>query len=129
MQAVQQVLSKATNGAIGTKLPTRKLGKNGPPVTALGYGTMGLSAFYGTPKPDAERFAMLDKLYADGELFWDTSDIYGDSEDLLGLSSKWDVVFGDRWADSGNLRSQMVQAEPRQAGEHLPRNQVWRTDG
>ncbi|EXJ92542.1 alcohol dehydrogenase [Capronia epimyces CBS 606.96] len=66
------------------KLPTRKLGKNGPQVTALGYGTMGLSAFYGTPKPDEERYAVLDHVYKSGDLFWDTADIYGDSEDLLG---------------------------------------------
>lgn len=65
-------------------LPTRKLGKNGPEITALGYGTMGLSAFYGSPKPDEERFALLDAAYAKGELNWDSADIYKDSEDLLG---------------------------------------------
>lgn len=86
MSTVQDVLGKVTGGAIGNKLPTRKLGKNGPHVTALGYGTMGLSAFYGTPKPDSERFAVLDKLYQEGELFWDSADMYQDSEDLLG---KW----------------------------------------
>lgn len=68
----------------GSKLPTRKLGKNGPQVTAIGYGLMGLSAFYGKPKPDEERFAILDKLYEDGELNWDSADMYKDSEDLLG---------------------------------------------
>jgi aryl-alcohol dehydrogenase-like predicted oxidoreductase len=45
---------------------------------------MGLSAFYGQPKPDAERFAILDAAYARGELFWDSADMYGDNEDLLG---------------------------------------------
>lgn len=34
-------------------LPTRKIA--GVAVTAMGYGTMGLSAAYGKPKPDAER--------------------------------------------------------------------------
>lgn len=42
MQKAQEVLSKATGGAVGHKLPTRKLGKNGPEVTAIGYGAMGL---------------------------------------------------------------------------------------
>jgi len=37
---------------------------------------MGLSAFYGKPKPDAERFAVLDKAYEMGELFWDSADMY-----------------------------------------------------
>lgn len=53
-------------------------------VNRLGYGTMGLSAFYGTPKPDEERFKVLDTLYKEGELFWDSADMYQDSEDLLG---------------------------------------------
>ncbi|KIW44792.1 uncharacterized protein PV06_03240 [Exophiala oligosperma] len=67
-----------------TKLPTRKLGKNGPEVTALGFGAMGLSAYYGAPKPDEERYALLDHVYNSGERFWDSADIYLDNEDLLG---------------------------------------------
>lgn len=50
----------------------------------MGFGTMGLSAFYGAPKPDKERFAVLDAAYEAGELFWDSADMYADSEDLLG---------------------------------------------
>lgn len=68
----------------GKQLPTRKLGKNGPQVTALGLGLMGLSAFYGQKKPDEERMKFLDYIYEAGERFWDSSDIYGDNEDLLG---------------------------------------------
>ncbi|KAK4549829.1 hypothetical protein LTR36_005130 [Oleoguttula mirabilis] len=87
MQKVQEVIGAVTGGAAaGTKLPTAKLGKNGPQVTRLGYGTMGLSAFYGKPKPDEERFKVLDACYDQGELFWDSADMYMDSEDLLG---KW----------------------------------------
>lgn len=67
-------------------LPTAPLGKNGPQVTRLGFGLMGLSAFYGEKKPDSERLALLDQAYEMGELFWDSADMYGDSEDLLG---KW----------------------------------------
>ncbi|OJD33538.1 aldo keto reductase [Diplodia corticola] len=65
-------------------LPTRQLGKDGPQVTALGLGLMGLSMAYGPPKPDAERMAFLDKAYELGERNWDTADMYGDNEDLLG---------------------------------------------
>lgn len=67
-------------------LPTATLGKNGPQVNRLGFGLMGLSAFYGDKKPDNERLALLDAAYEMGERFWDTADMYGDSEDLL---NKW----------------------------------------
>lgn len=81
---MQNVLNSVSNAVGINKLPHKQLGKNGPSVTQIGYGAMGLSTFYGPTKPDPERFAMLDKLYADGELFWDSADMYGDSEDLLG---------------------------------------------
>ncbi|KAM0476096.1 hypothetical protein ACHAPX_006513 [Trichoderma viride] len=68
------------------KIVTRAFGKNGPQVPRLGLGLMGLSGHYGLPAPDEERFAFLDKAYDMGERFWDTSDMYGDCEDLLG---KW----------------------------------------
>ena len=35
-------------------LLTRKIGQDD--VTAIGYGAMGIAAFYGTPLPDEERF-------------------------------------------------------------------------
>ena len=65
-------------------LPTRQLGKDGPQVTALGFGLMGLSIFYGKKLPDPERLKFLDYVFESGETFWDSSDVYGDSEDLLG---------------------------------------------
>lgn len=34
--------------------PTRKIGEH--VVSAIGYGAMGISAFYGQPLPDEERF-------------------------------------------------------------------------
>lgn len=65
-------------------LPTRKLGLNGPHVTSLGFGAMGLSVGYGLVGSDEERFELLDRAYELGERFWDTSDIYGDNERLIG---------------------------------------------
>ena len=75
------------------QLPTRKLGKNGPEVVALGFGTMGLSAFYGAPESDEERFKVLDRAYELGATNWDSADMYADSEDLLG---KWFARTGKR---------------------------------
>jgi len=80
-QIMQSIINKLTGGS---SLPTARLGKDGPEVNRIGYGAMGLSAFYGEKKPDEERMALLDKLYQDGELFWDSADMYADSEDLLG---------------------------------------------
>lgn len=67
-------------------LPTAQLGRDGPQVNRLGFGLMGLSVFYGAAKPDSERLAVLDRAHELGERFWDSADMYGDSEDLIG---KW----------------------------------------
>lgn len=89
MDTAQSILNQASTAAtsavqsiIGSgssALPARQLGKNGPFVTSIGFGTMGLSAFYGKPKPDAERFAVLNKAYEIGDLFWDSADMYESS--------------------------------------------------
>ena len=71
-------------------LPTRKIGERD--VTAMGYGAMGIAAFYGTPLPDEERFKVLDAVFDSGCTFWDTADGYGDSEILIG---KWSVAHTD----------------------------------
>ncbi|KAI0371350.1 Aldo/keto reductase [Pilatotrama ljubarskyi] len=72
-------------------LPTRKVGDSD--VSAIGYGAMGISAFYGKPLPDEERFKVLDAVYENGCTFWDTADRYADSEELIG---KWFKRTGKR---------------------------------
>ncbi|KIM79230.1 hypothetical protein PILCRDRAFT_823831 [Piloderma croceum F 1598] len=63
-------------------LPTRKIGTT--PVSAIGYGAMGLSGMYSKPMPDEECLKFLDTVYASGCTFWDTADVYHDSEDIIG---------------------------------------------
>ncbi|KAJ6096233.1 hypothetical protein N7486_006979 [Penicillium sp. IBT 16267x] len=77
-------------------IATRPLGKNGPQVPRLGLGLMGASGGYGTIPSDEERLRFLDRAYEMGERFWDTADIYGDSEDLLG---KWFAANPDKRKD------------------------------
>jgi len=57
-------------------LPTHPLGKNGPLIPAMGFGCMGLSAYYtANLAPDEERFKVLDRAAELGETFWITSDV------------------------------------------------------
>lgn len=75
------------------KLPSRRLGRNGPEIPVLGLGLMGLSSFYGKPPPDEERLQFLDRAYELGCTHWDSAALYGDSEELLG---KWFQRTGKR---------------------------------
>lgn len=47
---------------------------------------MSIGGIYGPRGSDEERLALLDRAYELGEWFWDTADVYLDSEDLIG---KW----------------------------------------
>jgi aryl-alcohol dehydrogenase-like predicted oxidoreductase len=68
-----------------TKVPIRQLGKNGPQISALGFGVMGLSSGYERHTlSDEERFKVLDRAIELGCTYFDSADIYGDNEDLLG---------------------------------------------
>ncbi|KAI1773990.1 Aldo/keto reductase [Hypoxylon cercidicola] len=76
-----------------SSIPSRPLGKNGPLVPRIGYGAMGISLGYGKLLPDEQRLGVLDHAHEIGETFWDTSDFYGDSEDVIG---KWFTRTGKR---------------------------------
>ena len=70
-------------------MKTRKLGKNGPEVSAMGLGCMGMSDFYGS-RSEAESLQTLDTALGLGCNFWDTSDMYGPhtNEQLLAKALK-----------------------------------------
>ncbi|KAL2506337.1 putative aldo-keto reductase 4 [Abeliophyllum distichum] len=71
-------------------VPRIKLGSQGLQVSAQGLGCMGMSAFYGPPKPDPDMIKLIHHAINSGITFLDTSDIYGPhtNEILLGKALK-----------------------------------------
>jgi aryl-alcohol dehydrogenase-like predicted oxidoreductase len=67
----------------------RRLGRNGPEVSALGLGCMGMSEFYGAGD-DAESIATIHAALDAGLDFLDTADAYGPytNEELVGRAIK-----------------------------------------
>jgi aryl-alcohol dehydrogenase-like predicted oxidoreductase len=57
-------------------IKTRTLGRNGPAISAIGLGCMGMSEFYSN-RDDTESIATLHHALDQGLNFLDTSDIYG----------------------------------------------------
>ena len=64
----------------------RKLGKNGPEVSALGLGCMGMSYAYGQIPDKKEMISLIHSAIEKGFTFFDTAEMYGPftNEELLG---------------------------------------------
>jgi aryl-alcohol dehydrogenase-like predicted oxidoreductase len=58
-------------------MKTRRLGPNGPEVSAIGLGCMGMASFYGTPSNEAQATAVIHRALDLGVTLFDTAEMYG----------------------------------------------------
>ncbi len=58
-------------------MKTRKLGRSGPEVSAIGLGCMGMAAFYGQASDETQATAVIHRALELGVTFLDTAEMYG----------------------------------------------------
>jgi hypothetical protein len=102
-------------------MDTRKLGTNGPQVSALGLGAMGMSDFYG-PADEAESIATIRAATDAGITLIDTGDFYGSGHnemlirDALRQRNRDDIVvsvkFGSRRSPDGAYQPAPPETDP-----------------
>ncbi|MGH7629763.1 MAG: aldo/keto reductase [Gemmatimonadales bacterium] len=86
-------------------MTTKRLGSNGPEISAIGLGLMGMSEFYG-PAEDARSIAVIHRALELGINFLDTADVYGvgANEELVGRALKGKRDRGVLATKFGNVR-------------------------
>jgi aryl-alcohol dehydrogenase-like predicted oxidoreductase len=92
----------------GIMITKRKLGRQGPEVSAVGLGCMGMSFGYGPPADKAEMITLIRSAVERGITFFDTAEAYGPfiNEELVGealapfrgqvvIATKFGFTFGE----------------------------------
>ena len=103
-------------------MKTRKLGLDGPEVSAIGLGCMSFAGFFGSTNK-AESFECLDSAREHGITFLDTAEMYGKglSEELIGeyqqirghhfsIATKGGIVVGGKRGENDNSEAALRKA-------------------
>ncbi len=106
------------------KVKTRKIGCNGPEVSAIGLGCMGMSEFYG-PRDDLESIATIHRALDQGVNFLDTADMYGPyvNEELVGKAIRGrrdDVVLATKFGfvrDPDDSARRVIDGHPHRVAD------------
>ncbi|GFY83673.1 NAD(P)-linked oxidoreductase superfamily protein [Actinidia rufa] len=78
------------------KVGRMKLGSQGMEVSVQGLGCMGMSAFYGRPKPEEDMIKLIHHAVDSGVTFLDTSDaLKGGIREKVELATKFGISFAD----------------------------------
>ena len=96
-------------------LPKRKLGNEGPLVSAIGYGAMGLEGYYGAAE-EQDALATIQHALDTGTFFIDTADAYGNghNEELIARA------VGQRREEAFIATKFGIIFEPDQQGTEVP---------
>jgi aryl-alcohol dehydrogenase-like predicted oxidoreductase len=125
-------------------MKTRKLGLDGPDVSAIGLGCMSFGGFHGSTNK-AESFECLDSAREHGITFHDTAEMYGKglSEELIGeyqqirghhfsIATKGGIVVGGKRGENDNseaaLRKALEGSLKRLRVEHVELYYIHRRD-
>jgi aryl-alcohol dehydrogenase-like predicted oxidoreductase len=100
----------------------RKLGKNGPEVSAIGYGCMGLNFAYGPGVDKASAIAIIRTAFDLGVTFFDTAEAYGPftNEELVGEALapiRDEVVIATKFGFRDGVPSTGVDSRPERIRE------------
>lgn len=68
------------------------LGSQGFQVSPQGLGCMGMSSFYGPPKPEEEMIELIHKAVEHGITLLDTSDMYGPHTNEILIGKVRDLI-------------------------------------
>ncbi|KAI0646620.1 Aldo/keto reductase [Trametes meyenii] len=101
-------------------LPTRKIGD--ADVTAIGFGAMGIAAYYATTLSEEDRLKLFDAVYESGCINWDTSDVYNDSELSIGAwlkktGKRNEIFLATKFGLAAGIPDRMVCGDP----EYVPK--------